>query len=415
MFQPYITSIGLRYLRAKRNNQFISFISLISILGIALGITALITIMSVMNGFQIEVRERLLSMTAHASVTKLNAPIKDWQPLLEKAEAHPTVVGAAPYVSAQLMAVNRSQVTGTLMRGVLPELEPKVSDIGNQMVAGSLDDLQPGGFGVIIGTALADYLGVDVGQKVTLITPEANVTTVGVLPRMKRFTVVGLFNVGMYEYDRNLIFMHQRDASVLMRLEGGVTGVRLALEDMFHARSVARDLANDLAEDYWVSDWTQQHSNYFKAVKTEKTIMFMILTLIIAVAAFNIVSTLVMVVNDKRADIAILRTIGASPLEIMGIFLVQGSMIGVLGTVIGAIGGVLLAINVPTVVPFIESLLGRKFLDPSVYAISDIPSQLQTGDVVMVVCMSLGLAIFATLYPAWQAARTQPAEALRYE
>lgn len=415
MLQPYEIYIGLRYTRAKRRNHFISFISLISILGVALGVTALITVMSVMNGFEKEVRERILGMASHAEISLRNEPMHDWQTLSDSADQHPLVVGAAPYVEGQVMVINGQQVSGTLVRGIDPALEPRVSDINEKMIEGRLDDLEAGEFNVILGEALARFLNVAPGDKITVVAPQANITPAGVLPRLKRFTVSGLFKVGMFEYDRSLMLFHASDASKLLRLKGGVSGVRLKLNDMFTSRRVARDLALELGEQYWVSDWTRKHANYFRAVRTEKTVMFVILALIVAVAAFNIVSTLVMVVTDKQSDIAILRTLGASPRSIMLIFLVQGAAIGVFGMLLGLVGGISLALNVETIVPFIEELFGARFLDPSVYYISTIPSDMKMTDVYRVSGIAFVLTLLATLYPAWRASRTDPAEALRYE
>ena len=415
MFQPYELFVGLRYTRAKRRNHFISFISLISMLGIALGVTALITVISVMNGFEKELRERILGAAAHATITYYDQPMVEWQTLAEASREHPEVVGAAPYVEGQVMLVNGDRVTGSLIRGVLPSEEPQVSEIGDKMLMGELDALAPGEFGILLGSDLARFLNVTPGDKVTVISPEAGVTPVGVMPRLKRFTVQGIFQIGMYEYDRNMALIQADDASTLLRMNGGYTGVRLKLEDMFGARAVARDLARDLGEDYWVTDWTVRHANFFQAVATEKTVMFVILTLIVAVAAFNIVSTLVMVVTDKQSDIAILRTLGSSPGSVMGIFLVQGAIIGVSGTLLGLIGGVALASNVETVVPFIESITGTHFLDPSVYSISELPSDLRASDVIRITAVSFVISLLATLYPAWRASRVEPAEALAYE
>ena len=415
MLQPYELFVGLRYTRAKRRNHFISFISLISILGIALGVTALITVMAVMNGFEKELRERILGAASHATITLYEEPMLEWQQLATAATEHPQVEGAAPYVEGQVMVVKSKQVTGIVVRGILPDKEPLVSDIGEKMVVGELADLQPDSFDIILGSSLAQYLGAVVGDKITVITPEASVTPVGVLPRMKRFNVKGIFEIGMFEYDRNFALMHADDASVLLRLNKGYTGVRLQLDDMFAARQVAFDLAETVGEDYWVSDWTQRHANFFRAVKTEKTVMFVILALIVAVAAFNIVSTLVMVVTDKQSAIAIMRTMGASPGSIMLVFLIQGALIGIVGTVLGVVGGVLLALNVETLVPAIERLFQTQFIDPSVYYISVLPSELDFNDVWRVATLSLVLTLLATLYPAWRAARTEPAEALAYE
>ena len=415
MLQPYEIFVGLRYTRAKRRNHFISFISLISMLGIALGVTALITVMSVMNGFQKEMRERILGMAAHAEITLNQEPLFEWEPLAEAADKHPLVVGAAPYIEGQVMVMQGSKASGTLVRGIDPALESNVSDIADKMVSGTLDELQAGEFNVVLGSELAAFLRVFPGDKITVIAPQATITPAGVLPRLKRFTVSGIFEIGMYEYDRNLMLFHTGDASKLLNLKGGITGVRLKLTDMFESRSVARDLAIELGKQYWVSDWTRKHATWFRAVRTEKTVMFIILTLIVAVAAFNIVSTLVMVVTDKQSDIAILRTLGASPGSILSIFLVQGATIGLIGMVLGLVGGISLAQNVETIVPFIENLFNTRFLDPSVYYISNIPSDMKYSDVMQVAGLSFVLTLLATLYPAMRASRTDPAEALRYE
>lgn len=412
----YELFIGLRYTRAKRRNHFISFISLSSILGIALGITALITVLSVMNGFQEEVRSRILAMTPHATLNRWNGLMEDWRAVRDWALEDSRVVGGAPYIRGEAMLNNASLVSGALIQGILPAEEQQVSDIGSKMIEGKLDDLRPGEFGVILGKELANSLGVMVGDKVTVITPQASVTPAGILPRLKRFDVVGLFKAGMYEYDRGLALIHVDDAARLFQYpEGAVNGVRLKLRDLFMAPRLAREFVGKLPETLVARDWTQDHATYFRAVQIEKTAMFVILTLIVAVAAFNIVSMLVMVVTDKQADIAILRTLGATPLSIMGIFIVQGISIGLVGTLLGLIGGVSLATHVDVVVPFIERLLSIKILAPDIYLISDIPSKVQWGDVTTIGLVAFGLATLATLYPAWRAARTQPAEALRYE
>lgn len=416
MFRPLELFIGLRYTRAKRRNHFVSFISLSSVLGIALGITALITVLSVMNGFQEEVRGRILAMTPHATINRWSGAVEDWQAVRDWALEDARVVGGAPYIRGEAMLNNASLVSGALVQGILPAEENKVSDIGSKMVQGTLDELRPGQFGIILGQALANALGVVVGDKITVITPQASVTPAGILPRLKRFDVVGLFKAGMYEYDRGLALIHVEDAAKLFQYpEGTVNGVRLKLHDLFMAPRFSRELAGKLPETFVARDWTQDHASYFRAVQIEKTAMFVILTLIVAVAAFNIVSMLVMVVTDKQADIAILRTLGATPRSVMGIFIVQGITIGLVGTVLGLIGGVALATHVDVVVPFIERLFSVKILAPDVYLISDIPSKVQWSDVITIGLVAFGLATLATLYPAWRAARTQPAEALRYE
>lgn len=416
MFQPFQLFVGLRYTRAKRRNHFISFISMISILGIALGVTALITVTSVMNGFEKEMRDRIVGAASHATVMAFSNSLTDWQSVSEKVRQNPSVVGAAPYVEGQVMLVYDGRSTGSLIRGILPEAEPEVSELADSMQRGTVlaDALLPGEYGVLLGYDLAAFLGVIEGDKITVITPEASVTPMGFVPRMKRFTVTGIFQFGMYQFDRNLAVMHARDSGKLLKLGDGFSGVRLKLADTSAAPSVARQLREVLGYDYYVSDWTQQNSNYFLAVKMEKTMMFIILSMIVAVAAFNIVSTLVMMVQDKQGDIAILRTQGASPGSIMSIFLVQGTLIGVLGTVAGVVGGVLLASNIDVVVPFIEQFTGP-VLDPEVYYIDKMPSDLRQMDVIKIALVAFLLSVLATLYPAWRASRTEPAEALAYE
>ena len=415
MYRPLQLFIGLRYTRAKRRNHFISFISLTSMVGIALGVTALITVLSVMNGFENELRQRILGMTAHATISGYGEALTKWDQLAVIADKHPHVLGSAPFIQKEGMLIHGQQVNGSLIRGVLPAEEPKVSDVGAKMISGSLNDLQPGEFRIILGIDLARILGVMVGDKVTLVTPSANVTPAGVMPRLKRFTVSGIFEVGMYEYDSALALIHLDDARKLFRMGEGVTGLRLKLDDLFRAPFVSRELAESIPGIYSIRDWTQYHANFFRAIKTEKTVMFVILLLIVAVAAFNIVSTLVMVVTDKTTDIAILRTLGATPGSILGIFMVQGTVIGFVGTLLGLIGGVSLALNVETIVPAIEQLFGVKFLPADVYYISDLPSELHWDDVAKITGVSFFISVVATLYPAWRASRTQPAESLRYE
>lgn len=415
MFKPLPLYVGLRYTRAKRRNHFISFITIISMLGIALGVTALITVISVMNGFEQELRERILGMTAHATIQGQGSNLENWQSVAAAASENDQVKGFAPFIAAEGMLSFGSQVNGAIIRGVLPKEEPKVSEVGDKMLFGSLDDLKPGKFGIVLGKDLARILGVFQGDKVTLIIPQVNVTPAGVMPRLKRFTVVGIFEVGMYEYDSTLALMHLDDAARLFQMKGQVTGVRLKLEDMFKSGSVTRDLIDMLPGNYFISDWTREHANFFRAVKMEKTVMFFILMLIVAVAAFNLISTLVMGVVEKEADIAILRTLGASPSTILGIFVVQGIIIGVIGTLIGTAGGVALSLNIESIVPFLEHLLGFKFLAADVYYISELPSDLKWNEVFAISSISLVLSLGATLYPAWRGSRIQPAEALRYE
>jgi lipoprotein-releasing system permease protein len=415
MRTPYELFTGLRYTRAKRRNHFISFISATSIVCIALGVATLIVVLSVMNGFESELRKRILGMAAHATISAPNGEMTNWQSVATKARENPAVLAAAPYIEGQAMLRVGDQLSGTLLQGIDPAQETQVSDIANHMKAGRLDDLKPGSYRIVIGVELAEQLGVDVGDKVDLMIPQATATPAGILPRFRRFTVAGVFQVGMYEYDRGLVLLNLEDAAALYRMEGKVSGVRLKLRDLYQAPRVAREIARSLPGIYYVSDWTRQHVNYFKAVATEKTVMFLILSLLVGIAAFNIVSTLVMVVQEKQADIAILRTLGASPRSIMAIFMVQGSVIGVVGTVAGVALGVLLALNVETLMPILQAATGHQFLDPSIYYISDLPSRLEKTDVIKISLLALGLGFFSTLYPAWRAARVQPAEALRYE
>ena len=410
----YELMVGLRYTRAKRRNRFISFISLISMVGIALGVTVLIVVLSVMNGFQTEVRTRILGVASHLQLTGPNGTLSDWQSVARAASEHPQVVAAAPFVQAQGMLSTDRGARGVAVRGVLPEAESQVADFAKHMVSGSIEALKPNGFGIILGVDLARALGVLPGDKVALIAPQGIVTPAGVVPRLKQFTVVGTFDVGFNEADSGLALIHLEDAQKLYQLDGQVSGVRLKLRDLFEARVVARELMAKLPDVYaW--DWSRSNPNLFRAVQIEKRMMFIILTLIIAVATFNVVSTLVMLVTDKQADIAILRTLGAAPSSILKIFMVQGAVIGVLGTLLGVAGGVLLALNVETVVPALEAALGFKFLSKDVYLIPDLPSEVQIDDVVAVAVISLVLAFLATLYPSWRASKVNPAEALRYE
>ena len=411
----YELLVGLRYTRAKRRNHFISFISLTSMAGIALGVAALIVVLSVMNGFQTELRARILGVASHVQITGANSRLNDWKAVADIAKQHPRVRASAPFVNGQGMLSAGQAVRGTIVRGVLPAQEDSVADIGKHMRAGRLDALKAGEFGMVLGTDLARSIGALPGDKVTLIAPQGQVTPAGLMPRLKQFTVVGLFEIGMFEYDSGLVLIHLEDAQVLYQMDAAVSGLRLKLDDLFAARTVVRELLTTLGNDYFASDWTRSHANFFRAVEIEKRVMFIILTLIVAVAAFNIVSTLVMLVTDKQADIAILRTLGASPRSVMQIFVVQGALIGMIGTLIGVVGGVILAFNVATVVPWLEKVLGFKFLSKDVYYISELPSEVQIGDVTTIGLMSLVIAFLATIYPSWRAARVNPAEALRYE
>jgi lipoprotein-releasing system permease protein len=407
--------VGLRYTRAKRRNHFISFISLISMLGIGLGVAALIVVLSVMNGFQKELRTRILGVVSHVQISGVGGELANWQQTIDAVAQHPRVRSAAPYVQAQSMLSLDQQVRGTVVRGILPDAEEKVADFAQHMKIGRLEDLADGEFNIVLGMELARALNVGIGDKVTLIAPQGLVTPAAVLPRIKQFKVTGIFEVGMLEFDSGLALIHLADAQKLYRLEDRVTGVRLKVDDLFAAPGIGREMLRYIDADAFVSDWTRSHANFFRAVQIEKNMMFLILLLIVAVAAFNIVSTLVMAVTDKQADIAILRTLGASPGSIMQVFIVQGALIGLIGLGVGVAGGVALALNIETVVPFIERLFGIEFLAKDVYYISDLPSDLQWRDVGIITVVSFLLTLVATLYPSWRASRTNPAEALRYE
>lgn len=416
MFKPLSLAIGLRYTRAKRRNHFISFISVVSMLGLILGVTALITVLSVMNGFERELRERILGMASHATIQAFDGSLRDWQPVSARVEATDSrVVAAAPYVSGEAMLNAHGNISGAMVRGIIPEMEVRVAQIAEHMVQGDLDALQAGAFRIVLGQELAWQLGVHVGDHVVLMAPQASVTPAGVLPRMRRFAVVGVFEVGMFEFDRGTAFIHLDDARIIFQTGEGVTGIRLKLEDLMQAGRVSREVAQSLNGLFRVSDWTQQHANLFRAIQMEKMVMFIILSLIVAVAAFNIVSTLVMLVTDKQSDIAILRTLGLSPRGVMLVFMVQGIVIGVVGILLGVIGGVSLALHIDVVVPWIERLTGAEILAADVYYISELPSELRAGDVLRISGLAFILTVLATLFPAWRAARTQPAEALRYE
>ncbi|HMK14095.1 MAG TPA: lipoprotein-releasing ABC transporter permease subunit [Burkholderiales bacterium] len=413
--QPYELFIGLRYSRAKRRNYFVSVISLISIVGMALGITVLISVMSVMNGFQREIRERILSVVSHVQIVGADSRLADWRMVGEEAKKHPQVVAAAPYISEQALLSFEQSVKGTAVRGILPEYENQVVDLGTHMKSGQLSNLRPGEFGIVLGVDLARALGVMVGDKLLLIAPQGQVTPAGILPRLKQFTVVGIFEVGHYEYDAGLALIHLEDAQKLYRMDHDVTGVRLRLKDLYQAPYVARELAGMLKVDVSIIDWTRINANFYRAVQIEKRMMFFVVILIVAVAAFNIVSTLVMAVTEKQSEIAILRTLGAPPGSIMKIFIVQGTLIGIMGTLLGLAGGIALALNIDVVVPFIEHLFGVKFLAKDVYYISELPSEVQFMDVAVIAVVSFALCLLATLYPSWRASRVNPAEALSYE
>ena len=415
---PYELLIGWRYTRAGRvagRNGFISFISGVSMLGIALGVAALIIVLSVMNGFQREVRDRMLGVVSHIEVYAADGgALPDWQATLAQVKANPAVVGAAPFVAVQALVARGDDMKGVLVRGIDPALEPQVSDLQSDMQAQVLSRLQPGQFGLVLGRDLAQNLGAMPGELVTLVSPSGQVTPAGVVPRMKQMTVLGTFSSGHYEYDSSLALMHVDDAARMFRLEGP-SGVRVKLRDLHQAREVAQQLQAQLGTGFHVRDWTQQNRTWFAAVQVEKRMMFIILTLIVAVAAFNLVSTLVMTVTDKRADIAILRTLGASPGSIMGIFVVQGAAVGVMGTLGGLALGLLVAFNIDVIVPALERLFSATFLPQDIYLISRMPSEPMASDIVPIAVISLVLAFAATLYPSWRASRVNPAEALRYE
>ncbi|WP_151637233.1 lipoprotein-releasing ABC transporter permease subunit [Noviherbaspirillum aerium] len=414
---PFEWLVGLRYTRAGRRsgrNSFISFISLISMAGIALGVAALIVVLSVMNGFQKEVRDRMLSVLSHIEVYDATGSLPDWQVTAKEAMQVAEVKGSAPYVAAQAMMTRDDTVRGVIIRGVLPQEEPKVSDVASQVKSGSFENLRPGEFNIVLGRELARGLHVNVGDKVTMIAPQGQITPAGVLPRLKQFTVGGIFEAGHHEYDSGLAFIHIDDAMRMFKLEAP-SGLRLRVEDMQRAPEVALTLSKVLNGNLYILDWSKQNRTWFAAVQTEKRMMFIILTLIIAVAAFNLVSTLVMTVTDKQADIAILRTLGASPASILKIFMIQGAMVGLLGTAIGVGLGVLVALNIDVIVPFIERLLGVQFLSKEIYLITELPSDLRWPDVWTIGGVAVVLAFVATLYPSWRAANVRPAEALRYE
>ena len=415
---PYELALGWRYTRAgraTRRNGFISFISGVSMLGIALGVAALIIVLSVMNGFQKEVRDRMLSVVSHIEIfTPGGDALPNPAQTIAEAKQNPNVIGAAPFVSAQALVARGEDMRGAIMRGIDPALEPEVTDMTTGIQQATLDLLTPGSFNVVLGNELARILGVGQGDQVTLVAPSGQVTPAGVVPRMKQMNVVGTFNSGHYEYDSALVLMHHEDAARIFRLEGP-TGVRLKLKNLHDAPEVVQQLARSLSGNLLIRDWTQQNKTWFAAVQVEKRMMFIILTLIVAVAAFNLVTTLVMTVTDKRADIAILRTLGASPKSIMGVFVVQGALVGVIGTLAGLALGLLIACNIDVIVPAIERALHTSFLPKDIYLISRMPSEPQSADIVPITVISLILAFVATLYPSWRASRVNPAEALRYE
>lgn len=411
---PLSLRIGLRYTRAKRRNHFISFISLTSMLGMLLGVAVLILVLSVMNGFDRELRERILGMVPHLAI-KNYQEFSNWPEVAQQLAQHPEVIGVAPFINAQGMLLHQGNNRGALVAGILPEYENQVSIVGQHLQDGiSLNVLQPGEYGIIVGETLARFLRAEIGSSLTLLLPEASITPAGVFPRLKRFTLVGTFKVGA-ELDGSLAYVHLGDMQTLMRMGDSVEGLRLELDDLFQASRLTRQLVNELGYPFRGQDWTHTQGNLFQAIQMEKRMISLLLLIIVAVAAFNIVSTLVMLVTDKQADIAILRTLGAGPDTIMLIFMVQGLTLGIVGTFFGVLLGITLALNISDLVLWLEGLLGIEFLDASVYFINYLPSELRWSDVRFITCCALGLSLISTLYPAWRAAKVQPAEALRYD
>lgn len=415
MIRPFELAIGLRYIRARRRDHFISFISLISILGITLGIAALITVLSVMNGFGQELRARILGVASHVTVTGADGRLTDWNAVAKRVASQPHVTGQAPYILGQAMVAHGREASGVYVRGVLPQAEPQVSEIDDRMIQGRLAALKPGEFGVVVGSALAWKLDLSIGSQLSLVVPQGAVTPAGLMPRFKRFTVVGIFKIDMYEYDSGLVLTHLDDAGALYQMAQQVSGLRVKLDSMDAAPAVAETIGASLGDAYRTRDWTREHGNFFRALQIEKTAMFVILLLIVTVAMFNVISTLVVIVTEKQADIAILRTLGASPSSVMGIFMVQGAIVGVAGTFVGIVVGVLLATNVEVIVQFLEQIFNTSFLSAEVYLISELPSDLHWDDVAWIAGASLTLALLSTVYPAWRASKVQPAQALRYE
>ncbi len=407
--------IGRRYIMSRSGNRFISFISMISMLGIAVGVAVLVVVLSVVNGFEQELRLRILSMTSHAAITAFEGGMADWPRAAAEARRDARVLETAPFIEGEGMLVNGDRVSGVAVRGILPEAEQRVSGVAEKMVSGRLEDLRAGEYGIVLGSALAEALAVGPGDRVILAVNQGIVTPAGVMPRLRRFQVTGVFSAGMYEYDRGTAFLHMDDAARLFRLGDEVTGIRLRLLDLFDAPVVVREVALGLGGEYYVTDWTRQHRNFFRSIAMSKRMLFIILLLVVAVAAFNIVSTLVMVVKDKQGDIAILRTLGASSRSIMAVFSVQGSLIGLLGVSAGIALGIGLALNTETLIHALEGISNTQFLAPDVYFITDLPSEIRWSDVIMVAVIALVLCILSTLYPAWRASRVEPAEALRYE
>jgi lipoprotein-releasing system permease protein len=415
---PYEWLIGTRYLRSAHRSGFVSFVASMSVIGLALGVAVLIVVLSVLNGFETELRSRMLSVTSHATIQGVDGEIANWRQAQHDASQEPQVVAVVPYIEARGLLANGERVAGTMVRGVLPEEEVKAIGLGSRMREGTLESLEAGKYRIVLGSALATELAVKMGQSVVLMAPEGSATPAGFAPRMRRFTVSGIFDSGMYEFDRGLALTHMADAAKLYRLGGSVTGLRLALNDPFLAPLVVRTVARAISYDggsYMVSDWTRDHASFFRSIELTKSMMFFILLILVVVAAINLVATLVMIVKEKQTDIAILRTIGAAPANVLKMFLVQGALIGLVGTVAGALLGWVLALNVTEAIRGIENVFGIKFLDASVYLMSDLPSEVRLGDVLQVSLVALALSALATIYPAWRASRTLPAEALRHE
>ena len=416
MFRPAALFIGLRYLRAKRRNHFISFISLTSMLGIALGVTALITVLSVMNGFDEEIHKRVFGMARQVTVSTMSGVVHHWQNIDEQVKKYPGVIATAPVITNQVLLTNNGLTHPAVVEGILPDRIAKLSEVGSKMVRGQLSDLIAGRYGIVIGEELANSLGLNINDTVTVFTPQVTVTPADIVPRFKRFTVIGVFKVGNgFGYDTNLGFIHLKDAQTLFQFGDGVSGIQLKLNDVYAAPRISQDLSEQLPLDFQITNWTQEFGELFQVIKLEKTMMFVLLLLIIAVAAFNLVSMLVVVVSEKKSDIAILRTFGATPLDILTTFMVQGTVLGVIGVVLGLIGGVLLSLNITTIVAAIEHYFHIQLLSSSVYYVNYLPSKLAVSDVVNICGAALFMSLIATIYPAWRAARTQPAEALRYE
>ena len=415
---PYELMIGVRYLRSAHRSGFVSFVASMSVMGLALGVAVLIVVLSVLNGFERELRSRMLTVTSHATITGVEGEIPDWRSKQRTALTEPGVKAAVPFIESRGLLANGQRVAGAMVRGVLPEEEVKAVGLASRMKAGSFDELAAGKYRIVLGSALAGELGVGVGQNVVLMTPDGSVTPAGFEPRKRRFAVVGIFESGMYEFDRGLAIVHMADAALLYKMGDSVTGIRLALDDPFLAPMMVRTVARAIdvtGNGYFVSDWTRDHLNFFRSIELTKSMMFFILLILVVVAAINLVATLVMIVKEKQTDIAILRTIGAAPVNVLRMFVVQGLIIGFVGTATGAALGWLLAVYFPAILQGIESLLGIHFLDASVYLMSDLPTQVKWGDVLQVSLTTLLLASLATIYPAWRAARTMPAEALRHD